>query len=179
MKLKQGDKITKIILPSIEDKLINTSELLGQPYMISFYRFASCPFCNLRINELVTRYDELSNDFTIVAIFDSSIDNLTEHTKRHQSPFPILADEYNDYYQMFAIEHSLWGMFKGMFLRFPTLIKGMLKGYWPFKIKGSITTMPADFLIDRNGIIQQAYYGKDEGDHLSFEKIKAFSHKEK
>ena len=41
--------------------------------------------------------------------------------------------------------------------------------------KGNITTMPADFLIDRNGIIQEAYYAKDEGDHLDFETIREFS----
>ena len=31
-----------------------------------------------------------------------------------------------------------------------------------------------NFLIDKDGIVQTAYYGKDEGDHLDFEKIKAF-----
>jgi hypothetical protein len=35
--------------------------------------------------------------------------------------------------------------------------------------------MPADFLIDREGIIQVAYYGKDEGDHLPFDTVKSFS----
>jgi len=35
--------------------------------------------------------------------------------------------------------------------------------------------MPTDFLVDERGIIQVAHYGKDEGDHLSFEQIKAFA----
>ena len=47
----------------------------------------------------------------------------------------------------------------------------MGKGYLPTTIKGSMTTMPADFLIDKNGIIQKAYYGSDEGDHLPLEEI--------
>ena len=54
----------------------------------------------------------------------------------------------------------------------PTLYKGLLKGYFLTVIKGSVTTMPADFLIDIDGI---AYYGKDEGDHLPFDSIKKFS----
>ena len=60
-----------------------------------------------------------------------------------------------------------------MVTRTPTLIKGVLKGHvpLPFAIKGSMTTMPADFLIDANGIIQRAYYGRDEGDHLDFEEV--------
>ena len=62
-----------------------------------------------------------------------------------------------------------------MIFRFPTLIKGLLKGYLALPMKGSMTTMPAEFLVDREGIIQLAYYGADEGDHLDFEEVKAFS----
>ena len=111
----------------------------------------------------------------MVAIFDSPLDNLKRFTEGHQAPFPILADENNKYYKEYAIEHSLAGMLKGMMFRMPTLLRGMLKGYLPIRFKGSLITMPADFLIDREGIIQVAYYGKDEGDHLSFDTIKEFS----
>ena len=54
----------------------------------------------------------------------------------------------------------------------------MLKGYVPTTLKGSTTIIPADFLIDMNGIIQVAYYGSDEGDHLQFEQVKYFSLKQ-
>lgn len=143
--------------------------------MLSFLRFASCPFCNLRVHELVKHFAEFGNDFNIVAVFDSPLDNLVRHTEGHKAPFPILADETNRYYREYGIEHSLSGVVKGMVLRMPTLISGMLMGYVPKTIKGSMTTMPADFLIDKNGIIQVAYYGNDEGDHLSFEQVKEFS----
>jgi len=52
----------------------------------------------------------------------------------------------------------------------------MLRGYLPVRIKGKWTTMPADFLVDQAGIIKQAYYGNDEGDHLLFDEVKNFSH---
>jgi len=55
------------------------------------------------------------------------------------------------------------------------VMKAMAKGYVPITIKGSMTTMPADFLIDEQGIIRIAHYGKDEGDHLPFEEVRAFS----
>jgi len=155
--------------------MFDTESIRQKPYMLSFFRFASCPFCNLRVHELVNRFKEFGKDFTIVAIFDSPLDNLQRHTERHLAPFPILADETNRYYKEYGIEHSFWGMLKGMILRMPTLFKGMFKGYLPIRIKGSLITMPADFLIDRDGIIQVAYYGKDEGDHLPFDKVKEFS----
>ena len=175
MRLQVGSSIKGIELPEIDGSIFNSESLMGKPFMLSFLRFASCPFCNLRVNQLVKRFDEFGNDFTIVAIFDSPLDNLRKHTEGHKAPFPILADESNKYYREYGIEHSILGLLKGMFFRMPTLIRGMLKGYIPVIFKGSIITMPADFLIDCDGIIQMAYYGNDEGDHLPFEEVKKFS----
>lgn len=175
MQKKIGDNVTTITLPAIDGSEFNLDSLKGKRYMISFLRFASCPFCNLRVNQLVNRFDEFGNNFTIVAIFDSPLDNLQKHTEKHKAPFPILADKENTYYKAYGIEHSFWGMLKGMIGRFPTLMKGMFRGYLPLIFKGSLITMPADILVDENGIIQTAYYGTDEGDHLDFEKVKAFA----
>jgi peroxiredoxin len=175
MRRLSGSQATPILLPAIDGTQFDSNTLQGKPYMLSFFRFASCPFCNLRIHELVKRFGEFQQPFTIVAIFDSPLDNLIEHAAGHHAPFPILADSNGDYYQTYSIEKSLVGVMKGMLTRMPTLIKGMSKGYVPTKIKGSMTTMPADFLIDTNGIIQLAYYGNDEGGHLDINTVKAFS----
>ncbi len=175
MRRPVGDKITHVVLPSIDGPTFDTRSLTDKPFMLSFFRFAACPFCNLRVHELVERFDEFGNDFTIVAVFDSPLDDLVRHTAKHRAPFPILADESNRYYKKYSIEHSARGMLTGMIFRMPTLVKAMLKGYLPTTVKGSLTTMPADFLVDKEGVIQVAHYGNDEGDHLPFEQVKAFS----
>lgn len=176
MKRKPGDMVSPIRLPAIDGTLFDLDSLKGQSYMLSFFRFASCPFCNLRMHELVTKFDQLPDGFTIVAVFDSPLDNLQQHADRHHAPFPVLADENGDAYKRYDIEHSLLGVFKGMILRMPKLMYGMFgKGYIPLRIKGSMTTIPADFLVDRDGVIREAYYGKDEGDHLPFERIMQFA----
>lgn len=176
MPLYQGDLAPAITLNDIRGQLFDSTSLAGKPYLLSFYRFSSCPFCNLRIHELIQRMNELGSDFKIMAIFDATLPDLKRHTERHEAPFPILADEKRQYYELFDIEFSLKGMLTGMVFRFPTLLKGLLRGYLPFNMfKRGLITMPADFLVDGNGVIQNAYYGKDEGDHLSFEKIVMFS----
>ena len=175
MKLGTGDPIINIELPAIDGGNFNLQELAGKPFMLSFFRFATCPFCNLRVHELVQRFDEFGKDFTIVAVFDSSLDHLKRHAAGHQAPFPILADEQNLCYRKYGIEHSWYGMLKGMITRFPTLVKGLLKGYFPVLFKGSWLTMPADFLVDGEGRIQEAYYGADEGDHLPLDRVLEFS----
>lgn len=175
MRHKEGDKLSHIQLPAIDGSTFDSMSMSGKPFMLSFFRFASCPFCNLRVHQLVQRYAEFGDDFNMVAIFDSPLENLVHHTDKHKAPFPILADESNKYYREYGIEHSVTGMLKGMIFRMPTLLKSMFMGNVPLTFKGSLITMPADFLIDREGIIQTAYYGKDEGDHLPFEQVKAFS----
>lgn len=175
MRLEPGDKSTPIRLPAIDGSEFDSESLRGRPYLLAFFRFAGCPFCNMRLHELVSRHDELGDEFRVVAVFDSPLDNLIRHAEGHQAPFPILADESNEYYRAYAIEKSVLGVFKGMILRLPTLMKGTLKGFIPKRIKGGLTTMPADFLIDPEGIIRVAYYGGDEGDHLPFEAIREFS----
>jgi hypothetical protein len=49
------------------------------------------------------------------------------------------------------------------------------KGFLPIRIRGNLTTMPAEFLVDETGAIHTAHYGKDPGDHLPFEQVKAFA----
>ncbi|MEW6590947.1 MAG: peroxiredoxin-like family protein [Pseudomonadota bacterium] len=176
MKKRVGDKVGNIRLNAMDGSVFDLFSLRGRPYMLSFFRFASCPFCNLRMHELVSRFGELGERFTVVAVFDSPLDNLREHAERHHAPFPVLADERGIYYRQYGIERSVAGVMKGMILRMPTLLHALFgKGYVPLKIKGSMTTMPADFLVDERGVIQLAHYGKDEGDHLPFEAIKQFA----
>lgn len=176
MRRQSGEKVTNIILPSLDGGMFKLDSLNGKRFMLSFLRFASCPFCNLRVHELVKRFDEFGEGFTIVAVFDSSLENLRQHAEKHHAPFSILADEKNTFYRAYGIEHSLAGVFKGMLIRMPALLRAMfVQGYLPWVVKGSLTTMPADFLVDENGVIRTVYYGKDEGDHLPFDAVKAFS----
>ena len=69
MKIKIGDKIDDIILPSVDGNEFNTSNLKGKKVLLSFYRFARCPMCNLRINDLKNNQREFGNNFSIVGIF--------------------------------------------------------------------------------------------------------------
>ena len=175
MRLKPGDKIEELSLMSIDGKKFNIKDIKNKKIFITFYRFASCPFCNLRINEIVKRYNEFGSDFEMVAIFDSPIDNLIKQTKKHKAPFWILADEEFFYYKKFSVEQSFIKFLIGTVVRFHRLMLASLKGYIPFTFKGSVSTIPVDILIDKNGVIREVYYGKNTSDHLSFDKIKSFS----
>lgn len=56
-------QVTPITLPCIDGSTFNLESMQGKRYIISFFRFASCPFCNLRVHELVKRFEELGENF--------------------------------------------------------------------------------------------------------------------
>lgn len=117
-----GDTITELSLPAIDGSLFCIEKVKGRRYMISFMRFAACPFCQLRMHQLITRWQGLDENFTVVAVFDSSLENLQKQSEKQHAPFPILADEQGIYYHKFAVKHSVSGMFKAMLFRMPTLL---------------------------------------------------------
>ncbi len=176
MRRVPGERVGNIRLPAMDGTAFELDSLKGRRFMLSFFRFASCPFCNLRMHELVQRHAELGGNFTVVAVFDSSRENLCRYAERHAAQFPVLADEKNIYSREYGIERSVMGVLRGMVTRLPALLRAVfVKRYLPTAIKGHLTTMPADFLVDEMGVIRTAYYGRDEGDHLPFDQVKAFA----
>jgi len=177
VKKVKGDQVGNIQLTALDGSRFDLDNIRGKRCLIAFFRFAGCPFCNLRVHDLVEQYHAFGSNFTIVAIFDSTLKDLQRHALKHNASFPILADETKSYYQEYGIERSLLGTLKGAILRFPTVLYAMfVKGYIPTSFGGNIMTMPADFLVNEEGVIEVAHYGKDEGDHIPIEIVRQFSH---
>ena len=175
MKLNKGDVIETLALPSTQGDTFDIKDLAGKKAIVTFYRFATCPFCNLRINEFTKRYSELGDNFQVIAIFDSPLDFLIKSTKKHNAPFKILADENFDYFKKYDVEQSAWKFLIGSTLGFFRLLKAFCNGYIPMQMKGSMRTVPVDILINEDGTIERAYYAKNTTDHLSFDEVKTFS----
>ena len=171
MQLKKGDVAPNISLVDINNQKFELSNYRGKKVLLTFYRFASCPFCNLRIHNIVKNHDRYKEHFEIIAIFESDASTLQKQMKKYDSPFRIMSDRKRLYYDSYNIEKSFMGMLKGMIFRMPSLLKSMMMGNLPFKIDSSVLTMPADFVIDENGIIEIAYYAEDEGDHLDIDSL--------
>lgn len=179
MTQKVGEHIKNIKLPELSGQPFELKSLQGKKVMVAFHRFATCPFCNLRIHQLVQNFDFFGDNFTVIAIFDSPLEHLQKHAKDHHAPFTILADQNNTYYQAFSIERSVLKTMKGFFKRLPSVLYAMfIKGFWPFPIKGNFFSLPLEILFDENGIIKHIHKAKDEGDHLPIETLQAFSNQE-
>lgn len=174
MRLEPGNKAPNFQLPDITGLEVSLDKFKGKKVLLSFQRFAGCPFCNLRLHQMIGRFPQWQKDLVVLVVFDSTLENLQQHAIEQHPPFPVLADEKNTTYLEYGIEYSWFGVLKGVTCRFPTLMKALSKGYIPKSMRGKKDTMPASFLIDESGIIQHCYYGHDEGDYIPFEYIEDF-----
>lgn len=157
----------------------------GRKMLLSLFREATCPFCNVRVFELTHNFKDMSTrGLDIVAVFSSNRQDVLRFIARQPRPFRMVSDPEGSIYEAFGVESSIWGKVKAMMTRLQALRQGMgvvgLKGMM-LHAMGTMgmrgeggNLMPADFLIDERGNIIETYYGVDAGDHIPLSRIESF-----
>ncbi len=172
MKILAPAKTPPISLVDIKGQPVQIGN--GRKLLLSLFREATCPFCNFRVYDLTNNYPDLANlGLDIVAVFKSDLEDINKFVAQRHRPFRIVADPEGKAHQAFSASTSMWGKIKAMMLRLPALMSGMgMTG-----VRGIATgnQMPADFLIDENGIVVETYYGHDAGDHIPMERVERFA----
>lgn len=175
MKLRSGQKAPSFIVNDIWDNTIDLSEVDSEKILLSFFRYAECPMCNLQISKIMkikTLFKEKGIMF--IAVFESPSESLKNSiVDRHLFDFTIISDMHRELYNLYSVNPSWLKTLRTM------TIKGLQHVYQSkksgFKIlgktEGTIHQIPADFLIDNKGIIQIAHYGTSIIDHFPLEII--------
>lgn len=177
-KLEKGDEAPAFAALTIEGKSLDLDNLKkdGKTVFISFLRYAGCPVCNLRVHELSEQYEGLkAQNIQLIVVFESSEETLMEYTKDANLPFPIIADEDNVFYDSFGVKKSFGKVLKTAFNKDAKskMKQGKeLYGDKKYKRDGALTRIPADFVINPQGIIETAHYGTYIGDHLDLDSLK-------
>lgn len=173
MRLKPGDKAPSFSAETIEGKTISLKEFAGKPLLLMFYRYASCPMCNLRIRDFAQHYPRLNErGLEVVAFFHSPAHNIRANAGKRRIPFHLVADPIFRAYQIYGVETSWLRFLLSMFLPsfYVDWIRAMRYGIWG-GVDWQMGKMPADFLIGPNGQILKVYYGHDIGDHLPLQEV--------
>jgi len=173
MRLKSGISVPGFELVSIDHQSFTKTSMLGKRYMLSFYRYASCPFCNLRISFLMELHDRLGLSNQMLAVFQSDEGDMKQFVVNQSPVFPLFSDADQVYYKKFGVESSWLAYLRGA-IKLKTLTDAFKKGFFIHHSYGDKATVPADFLIDETGKIVHAYYGKDISDHLDIDVVEAF-----
>ena len=152
---------------------IRTSQLKGRKILLTFNRYVSCPLCNFHTHTLLSHYDTLKqNRVVIISIYESGKEILTQYATKEEIPFIMISDPHEFFYKQFNVTASWWKTFAGFFHAYRGKhAEGKKKFKAVYKRDGRLNRIEADFLVDENGVIQTAYYGKFVGDHLSVDTI--------
>ncbi len=177
MRLKPADEAKAFQRKDIFGGSVSLEGFRGRRLLLSFYRYAACPLCNLRIHELsglAPKWKE--KGLEMVAIFESPVESIKQYvTGRHDIPYTIIADPDRELYKLYGVEGSWTGFMKSMVTRSGDGMRSIIgKGFLPGKLEGDVSMLPADFLVGPDLTIKEAYYGADIGDHIPIERIEAF-----
>ena len=173
MRLTAQTPAPQCLLFDIRGQRVQLGGATGRPALVSFFRDAACPFCNFRIYELTRHHDALSKQgLDVVAVFTSDVAAVKRFVARTPRPFAVIADPSGNAHQAYRIEQSLRGKLKAILTRIPTLLRGLRF----VGLHGLNTTniLPADFLVDGQGNIVEAWYGRDAGDHIPLARVHAW-----
>ena len=175
-RLQTGDPAPDISLPAIDGTTFEMESMKGKRVIFTFFRFSSCPFCNIRIDRLMKRWNEFPEDTVMVGVFDANIDELTKRMGKRNIPFTILADETYEHFENNGVTKSL-GKFMWGAMRSPlTFMQATLKGYVPMTFSISkMSTIPVDILIGEDGNVVEAHYCKDTVDHIPIDRLISFA----
>ncbi len=85
------------VLPSfshedLDGSIVTSDSLIGKKMVITFFRFATCPFCNIRLHQLAQMANEWGDSIQVVAFFESPLETLKKYQDDHHFSFPLLAD---------------------------------------------------------------------------------------
>jgi peroxiredoxin len=172
--LNVGDKVGARMLTTITDTQVSIPSV-DQLVHLQFRRFAACPICSLHLREVASRNAEIdAAGVTEVVLFHSTADKL----RRYQAdlPFAVVADPDRKLYKEFGVESSLtsvlhpraWLAAARSLARAPSLNGAMDRGE-------DHLGKPADFLIDSDGTVLAAKYGRYADDQWSVDELLKFA----
>jgi hypothetical protein len=62
---------------------------------------------------------------------------------------------------------------KALLFKLPRIVRGIRTGGYPSK-NPNVKLVPADFLINEKGHIEDCWYGRDTSDHMPLERVQTF-----
>ncbi|MEM6377348.1 MAG: peroxiredoxin family protein [Bacteroidota bacterium] len=170
-KLESSQTAVPFISTDIYGKEIDLKNYQGQRLVLSFFRKAACPFCNMAMQQLIKRHPEFEAEgIKIIALFASTKDDVLKYAGKQNAPFPIIADGENEIYKKYGIGLSYVGMLKTMLN--PVKVWKAIRGeFFSLRTVPQDPVLPAEILINEDQTVQRAYYGSDYDDHLSVDEI--------
>lgn len=176
MQVKPGDIVEPDELHTVKGVAVPMPDQ-KQLLHLQFRRFAGCPICNVHLQSVIKRHDEITAaGVREVVIFHSTPEELTAYTD--DMPFDLVADPARTLYRRFGVQTAVRSVAdpRGM----APVLKGMLNREVAGRLRlsagmhranGGHLGLPADILLDSDGTVIDAKYGRHAADQWSVDEL--------
>jgi thioredoxin-dependent peroxiredoxin len=171
MRLDVGSHAPVFTAQTLGGRLVDLAVLRGRTVLLKFYRFATCPVCNLHLHNFIKDYRHLEAlGLTTVVLFHSPAAKV-EASRREVAPFDLVPDPDKRIFREYGVETGWTGMFSPAVMR--DYMRALAAGFPAGMLTsdGGITGNPADFIVDADGRIAFAHYGRHYADSLGAAEI--------
>lgn len=154
---RQGDSFPNFVLPNADNETRSFSDFLANgPLVISFYRGAWCPYCNLEIQALQQRLTEINAaGGQLIAISPQLPEKSADQVINSKLDFEVLSDIDNKLAKKCGLVFTLPEVLRPIYAAWQLDIPGH-NGDNSFQLP-----IPATYIIDTNGKVRYAHIDMD------------------
>lgn len=165
--LEAGQRAPNITVRDVESRRVNTSRVYRDgPTLLVFYRGGWCPFCTRHLSEIgVIESDLRDLGIQVVGVSPDRPEKLRESIGEHELTYRLLSDNDVELARAFGVAYRVDQETYEMLLGHDMDIE---------KESGRthrVLPVPAVYLIDRDGMIQYAYWDADYRQRISGEAV--------
>ena len=170
--LEVGDFAPAFSLPALNASTFSLGSLRGQHTLLSFHRHGGCPWCNLRVHQLIESFPRLQAvGVSVVSVFSGQMEGIANRVGQQRPPFTLLSDADDAVHTLYGTQFNpFWMLHPQIFAKYLEA-KSKRMGISHGKIEGSVSRMPADFLIGPDLRIEAVQYASHAAEHMDIDQI--------
>ena len=155
--LGAGDRAPGFGLPSATGKRVTLDALLAEgPVVLTFYRGAWCPYCNLALRALQQHHDAIrARGARLVAVTPQIPDESLSLADKHELSFEVLSDIGSDVAKQYGIAFDLSAELAALYDQIGFDLQRVNGGH------ARTLPLPATYVIEADGVIRWAFVDTD------------------
>ncbi|MEU4896635.1 peroxiredoxin-like family protein [Streptomyces sp. NPDC044780] len=155
--LAAGDPAPRFRLPSATGATVALDDLLAQgPVVLTFYRGAWCPYCNIALRSLQRHHSDIAaRGARLVAVSPQIPDESLTLSEKHGLVFDVLSDIGSDTAKQYGIAFDLPDYLADLYDEIGFDLQRVNHGH------RRTLPLPATYVIDRAGTIRWAFVDTD------------------
>ncbi|MER5353129.1 peroxiredoxin-like family protein [Kitasatospora sp. NPDC002551] len=155
--LTVGAKAPSFALPSATGRSVELAELLADgPVVLTFYRGAWCPYCNIALRSLQRHHDAIAaRGARLVAVSPQNPDESLSYAEKNELAFDVLSDLGCGTAVQYGLAFDLPDDLAAVYARAGIDLDRFNAGH------PRTLPIPATYVIDRSGTIRWAFVDTD------------------